>query len=312
MDESYSFWLKSVAATLGGLGVAIVSLLYVYQNKLLYMPNPPGMPIIPEDNPTGCITPAEWCITGNYCEDDKTKSIPFEDVMITTDDNIQIHAWLLINNENAPTIIYFHGNAGNMGFRLQNAAGMYGFSGYNVLMMDYRGYGKSTGIPTEIGLQKDAIAVMKYIKLSNSPIVPFGRSLGGAVAIWLAYHYPTDIHGIIIENTFLSIPDMVDVLLPYVKYIKWLVLRISWNSKEYIRELTQPILFISGEQDELVPTGHMLELHRLANKSVYKELYSVARGSHNDTWQVAGYNYYKVYMLIIVVWIMYSVLCIYT
>ena len=124
MDEGYSFWLKSVVVTLSGLSVVILSLLYKYQDKLLYMPNPPGMPITPADNPTGCITPAEWCINGNYCDDDRSKSIPFEDVIITTDDNIQIHAWLLFKESTAPTLLYFHGNAGNMGFRLQNAAGM--------------------------------------------------------------------------------------------------------------------------------------------------------------------------------------------
>jgi len=68
------------------------------------------------------------------------------------------------DSENAPTLIYFHGNAGNMGMRLKNAAMMYVTCGINVLMMDYRGYGSSGGTPSEKGLQLDALAVLKYAK----------------------------------------------------------------------------------------------------------------------------------------------------
>ncbi len=110
--------------------------------------------------------------------------------------------------------------------------------------------GRSSGNPTEHGLEYDAEAVLQFIKahpkLKGSPIVLFGRSLGGAVSVSLAHRHPDLVDAIILENTFTSIPAMVDVLMPYVSALKMLILRISWNSKDKIRDLKQPILFISG------------------------------------------------------------------
>jgi abhydrolase domain-containing protein 13 len=291
-------YLYTAAGAIGGLAVVALSLLYVFQDKLLYMPNPPGFPKTPEQNPAGCISPNEWSTSGEFCQSNGCNPIPYEDVTITTDDGEHIHAWLLFKSPTAPTLIYFHGNAGNMGFRLQNAAGMYGYSDYNVLMMDYRGYGKSTGSPSERGLQLDGVAMLKYLKqhprLSNSPIVVFGRSLGGALAVWLAYHHGPDISGVIVENTFMSIPTMVDRLMPWATSIKWLILRIKWDSIGMIGALPQPIMFISGDRDDLVPSFHMKKLYEGAVKSAFRYMYSVVGGTHNDTWAKAGRKYYLV------------------
>ena len=86
--------------------------------------------------------------------------------MVETSDGEKIHTWLMLqdNAEECPTLIYFHGNAGNMGFRLQNAAMTYAKVKLNILMMDYRGYGKSTGTPNEPGLQLDAEAVLRHVR----------------------------------------------------------------------------------------------------------------------------------------------------
>jgi pimeloyl-ACP methyl ester carboxylesterase len=118
--------------------------------------------------------------------------------------------------------------------------------------------------------------------------------LGGAVAVSLAHRYPDEVFGIIIENTFLSISSMVDKLMPYVSIFKHLILRIKWDSDEKIKDLKQPILFISGDSDELVPPTHMKALYDFATKSVHRDFYSVLGGRHNDTWDVAGRAYYEV------------------
>lgn len=308
MDDStskFGWYFSAFGLAVGSIVTLILSLLYVHQDKLLYMPNPPGLPKTPEQNPSGCISPNEWNTDGEFCQRASCIPIPYEDVTITTDDGENIHAWLLFKSPTAPTLIYFHGNAGNMGFRLQNAAGMYGSSGYNVLMMDYRGYGKSTGTPSERGLQLDGMAVLKYLKqhprLSNSPIVVFGRSLGGSLAIWLAYHHGPDISGVIVENTYMSIPTMVDKLMPWAKAVKWLVLRIKWDSISMIPSLTQPIMFISGDRDELVPSFHMKNLYEAATKSAFRYMFSVVGGTHNDTWAKAGRKYYLVSAIYIIV-----------
>ena len=132
-------------------------MLYLNQSKLLYMPNPPGFPTNPDENPPGWKSPDEW-------KNKVSKPFTFEEEMVKTSDGEKIHTWLIMHENSAqvPTVIYFHGNAGNMGFRLMNAMNMFEKSGVNVLMMDYRGYGKSTGTPTEAGLNIDGGAVIQY------------------------------------------------------------------------------------------------------------------------------------------------------
>ena len=158
------------------------------------------------------------------------------------------------------------------------------------------------------------------LSLKNSAQVVFGRSLGGAVAIYLANKYPDNVKGVILENTFLSVASMVDVLMPYVSWMKSLVLRIGWNNFNDIKNLFQPIMFISGTQnsfhfyfklifiifwnflfagdsDELVPPSHMKLLYEVALKSKHRDFFGVSGGKHNDTWVRAGSKYYKVVIL---------------
>jgi fermentation-respiration switch protein FrsA (DUF1100 family) len=289
-----------VGKTTIGFSILICLVLYKYQDNLLYHPCPPGLPKRVDENPEGVRHPGEWSIKGHMLNfPSSSESIPYEDVMLETKDGVMIHTWLLLqkNSSNVPTLIYFHGNAGNMGYRLQNAAEMYARVGINILMMDYRGYGNSTGTPTEKGLILDAEKVVQYAsshpKLTNSSIIVFGRSLGGAVSVAIAEQYPDLVKGLILENTFLSISKMVDRLLPFVSLLKPLVLRINWNSENTIKNLKQPIMFIAGERDELVPHSHMQLLMGLATASVFKDWFPVKTGTHNDTWVRAGSNYYK-------------------
>lgn len=266
--------------------------LYLNQDKLLYMPNPPGFPPVPDKNPRGFRSPKEW--KGRV-----SKKFTFEDRMITTIDGEKIHTWLILheNSANVPTIIYFHGNAGNMGFRLRNAMDMFSECGANVLMVDYRGYGKSTGSPTEKGINLDGDAAVEHVLnhplLQGSPIVCFGRSLGGSVAISLADAWSDKVQAIVIENTYTSVSDMVDWLMPILTPFKKYLLAINWDSDVKIQRLAQPILFISGDSDELVPTSQMVKLHQLANKSRLPVFFSVRGGTHNDTWERAGPLYYQ-------------------
>lgn len=156
--------------------------------------------------------------------------MPFETVHIRSTDNVILHAfWIRLPDPLgmlAPTIIYFHGNAGNMGHRLQNVAGLYATCRCNILLVDYRGYGLSTGVPTERGLCADARATFDYLltrhDIDLNQICIFGRSLGGAVAIDLAAdpEYNQRIMCVIIENTFTSIAEMAAELIhPKIKYL---------------------------------------------------------------------------------------------
>lgn len=140
-------WLLLGTKIVGGLIVTLAAILYTNQEKMLYMPNPPGFPRTPNENPPGYQSPATWNTRGRMINPSATipqDAIEYEEHFVRTADGVLLHTWLLLqpNSESAPTLIYFHGNAGNMGFLLKNAALMYAHSKINVLLMDYRGYGE--------------------------------------------------------------------------------------------------------------------------------------------------------------------------
>lgn len=128
--------------------------------------------------------------------------------------------------------------------------------------------------------------------VGSGKIILYGKSLGGAVSLALTERYPEDVMAVVLENTFLSIPAMVDVLMPYVRFFKNLILRIGWHNDERIQKVRQPVLFISGLADELVPPAHMSQLYKLARRSKHRELFTVATGTHNDTMIKGGYMYF--------------------
>jgi len=201
------------------------------------------------------------------------------------------------NSEDKITLLYFHGNAGNIGFRMDNLEAMYKKLDVNVMIVDYRGYGDSTGVPSENGLKKDAEACLDALRTQRRvdplKIGVFGRSLGGAVALHLAHARPNHVRLVVVENTFTSISEMVDVVMPFLASLKPFVLRIGWDSLKFIAELQMPILFISGLMDELVPPAQVQKLHDKATSSVLRRLLQIPEGMHNDTSRVGGSHYYR-------------------
>ena len=282
--------VKNTGYVVAGLCSVAVGLLYVFQDKLLYHPVLPGMERSNRHNPRGMKSPREH-------------GIAFEDLRIETEDGLKIHAWLMrpaAGQEARATVLYFHGNAGNIGFRLPNAKQMVEILRVNVLLVEYRGYGDSDDArPSETGFMRDARAALKQMlsreDIDPARIITFGRSIGGAVALSLAHDSGPGRGGIaavIVENTFLSIGKMVDTIFPALVPLKPLVLRLRWNSEAIIDRVEQPILFINGARDELVPPSHSHQLHKQAAAARFKELYIIPNGSHNDTWQKGGRAYY--------------------
>ncbi|ETI54671.1 hypothetical protein, variant 3 [Phytophthora nicotianae CJ01A1] len=219
--------------------------------------------------------------------------------MIPCKDGVKINAWLMKQKEHTtrPTLIFFHGNAGNIGYRLPNAVQLFRKVGVNVLLVDYRGFGHSEGTPSEEGIKLDAEAVLDAMHartdIDSSKLVAFGRSLGGAVSVYLAEKEPSRVAAVVLENTFLSISAMVDALMPFLSYVKPLVLRMDWNNERAIQKIKQPILFIAGMQDELVPHSHMEKLRSLAASSQRVVWFPVPGGTHNDSWLRGGDKYYS-------------------
>jgi len=286
--------LGGLAASIGALGLGMLGLLYVKQGDLLYIPTIDGIGRYNHHNPKGYRSPAEY-------------SVPFETHMIKSTDDVAVHSWLLLHPESKkrqlPTIVFFHGNAGNIGIRLPNAVELYEL-GANVLQVEYRGYGESTPQnikPTEKGIKADAEAVLDFVSdhpsIDHSRIFMFGRSLGGAVAFHVADYAEQNnlpLAGIIVENTFESIAHMVDILFPFLSPLKGMLLRNKWDSTNLAAKLKIPILYIAGNNDEIVPYAHMRNLYAKSSKSSsMHRFHRVEGGTHNETWLQGGHAYWK-------------------
>jgi len=245
-------------------------------------------------NPRGLRTPAEM-------------GLPFEDVYLDTADGVTVNGWLIQAKDSTskPAILYLHGNAGNIGHRLPGLYELYHQIDCNIFILDYRGYGNSSGSPSEAGLVLDAKAALDYLHeragVDSKNIIVFGRSLGGAVAISLVAKYQDKVRGMIIENTFTRIDDMATVLFTRLAKVQKSELLLPvlacyltnpWRSIEKIPRITKPVLFYSGQKDELIPPAQMRSLFN-ASKSELKMVHEVPEGGHNNTVEKGGDAYYE-------------------
>jgi pimeloyl-ACP methyl ester carboxylesterase len=237
--------------------------------------------------------------------------LPFEEYFLQCDDGVMIHTWLIPQKDrkSAPTVVFFHGNAGNIGNRLYNAKCMYHYLRCNVLLVEYRGFGNSQGSPSEAGFKLDAIAALDFISsrpdLDTTRIFVFGRSLGGAVSVWLAHHRPAQIRGLVLENTFTSVSDMFFVLVARMialgrleaplRVFLGLFMTSHWRSIALMPSLRVPTLFISGLDDELVPAKHMQALHDEMDSDTYRQFYGVPGGGHNTTYVDGSHTYWRTF-----------------
>jgi abhydrolase domain-containing protein 13 len=269
--------------------IAMVALflynLWESQERLLFHPTIPGISSrVPSSNPKPFDSPLSLQLRHN-------------DVLIQTCDGNTIHGWFVSpakgDSSQFPLLIYFHANAGNMGFRLPLVKLLVDALSMNVFIFDYHGYGQSEGEPSEKTLYFDAEAVMSWLEsqtrfeFDKSRVILYGSSLGGAVAVYSAMISSIP-KALIVENTFTSIDDMVDKIFPYLKYVKSGLLRMHFPTIDRIDKITLPILFISSEFDEIVPTRMMRSLFDRATSSSSKDLYIVKNAGHNDAFQVGG------------------------
>ncbi|KAF2671286.1 BEM46 family protein [Microthyrium microscopicum] len=272
-------WLRAPALLSTGIAVLASGLLYFKQNDVIYPRN------IPENARTEVPKPHQFKIEHS------------EELSLRTPDEVNLHAFLIRPNAQHArniTIISFHGNAGNIGHRLPIAKVLSEDLGCNVLFVEYRGYGYSSGEPNEKGLGIDAQTALDYVRnrkdLRDTKIIIYGQSLGGAVAIGLVGKNQSqgDIAGLILENTFMSIRTLIPSVLPPAKYLTLLCHQL-WPSNDVIPTIKKvPILFLSGLQDEIVPASHMKGLYDacVAEKKIWK---AFPEGSHNDTIAEPGY-----------------------
>ncbi|XP_036396558.1 protein ABHD13 [Megalops cyprinoides] len=278
-----TFHLYGGLLLLGLILLSVAGILYKFQDVLLYFPDQPSSSRLYVPVPTG---------------------IPHENVFIRAKDGVRLNLILLRHAGDAPagappggstpTVIYFHGNAGNIGHRVPNALLMLVNLKVNVALLDYRGYGKSEGEPGEEGLRLDAEAALDYVMtrpdLDKTKVVLFGRSLGGAVAVRLAAENPHRVAAVVLENTFLSIPHMAATLFSFLpmRHLPLWCYKNKFLSYRHVAQCRMPTLFVSGLSDQLIPPVMMKQLYELSPART-KRLAVFPDGTHNDTWQCQGY-----------------------
>lgn len=217
-----------------------------------------------------------------------TAGLAYEDVSARTPDGETIHGWFVPAATNAlGTLLFCHGNAGNIWNRI-DALWLFHDMGLNVCIFDYRGYGRSTGAPSEEGTYRDAAAVWQYLTQTKSlearRIAVLGESLGGGVAAWLAEQERPG--ALILESSFTSLPDMASRLYPFLP-VRWLC-RIQYNTLERLPRLGCPVLVAHSRQDELVPFSQGRRLYAAAREP--KEFFEM-KGSHNGGREETGRAY---------------------
>lgn len=234
-----------------------------------------------------------------YIEQPSLYNLPYENVNLVTSDSVNIHSYLVKQPENiysqAPTIVFFHGNAGNIGQRLSNAHYFYEYCKSNVLLVEYRGYGLSEGVASEKGFYKDGEAAVNHLftrsDIDTSKIIVFGQSIGGAVVIDLALKFNDKLYAVIVENTFTTMPEIGRELfggIPGVGLLPDFMFKNQFRSLEKLKTITIPHLFISGQADTMIPPRMMKQLFDKSNSGL-KRLLKLTDGNHNNTWLCPGY-----------------------
>jgi hypothetical protein len=216
---------------------------------------------------------------------DIQRQLHASDVWLETRDGVRLHAWFVASEGARWVTLYLHGNAGNITHRLTHIQEIVA-AGSSILIPDYRGYGKSSGRPSEQGLYLDSQAAFAHLVgmgYHAKQIIVQGESLGTAVAIDLASRQPCA--GVILEAPFTSASDVAGTVLPILGPL----LVRSYNSVPKICRIPAPKLFIQGDHDEIIPPRLAQTLYRAAPDP--KSFWVIEGAGHNDIVETAGPQY---------------------
>lgn len=204
----------------------------------------------------------------------------FEDCWFQTVDGLRLHGWYLPHKSPKATILYVHGNAGNITVLAGVAAYLQQRFRTSVLLFDYRGYGRSEGVPTVDGLVRDAAAARDYLalreRIPSASVVLMGQSLGGAVAVELAAR--DGARGLVLASTFSSLRDVA--VAHYPELLVDLLVADRLNSAARIAAYHGPVLVSHGDADRTIPFELGLQLYEAANEP--KTFVRIPGGCHND------------------------------
>ena len=220
--------------------------------------------------------------------------LAFEDVSLTAADGTKLRGWH-VPGESRTTLLWLHGNAGNISHRVDNIAMLVRITGFGVFIIDYRGYGRSEGRPSEKGLYMDAEAAFEHMTTDlgldpEEDIVLFGRSLGVGVAVEMATRHR--VRSVVVESGFTSVREMSKssgmgalsiLLLPLID--------ARYDSLSKIGSALSPVMVIHGDRDNMVPFEMAEKLFAAASEP--KRFYPIPGASHNDTYVAGGEAYFE-------------------
>lgn len=248
--------MLKLLVTVGIAYALVVALVYALQERLLYLPDLPGR------SHEG--TPADL-------------GLAYEDVTLEASDGVPLHGWL-VRGASSRVVLFFHGNAGNVSHRLASIRQLVDL-GPSVFVLDYRGYGRSGGRPSEAGLGRDADAAWRYLVetrgVPRDEVVILGRSLGASVAARLASEVRP--LGLVLESGFTSVPDVAAEIYGWLP-VRWLS-RLRHATREDLRQVECPVLIVHSRDDEIIPFHHGEALFEAAPEP---RAFVALRGGHND------------------------------
>ena len=234
--------IVTIMAAAGAVWFMLALYLYFMQERVVFLSHVPGRAIE--------VTP-------------DVIGLEYTDVDIDTSDGVRLHGWYVSSTGANRTLLFLHGNAGNISHRLDSIA-IFNSLGLNVLIVDYRGYGRSGGSTSEQGTYRDAEAAWRYLTdergIEPSRIIVFGRSLGGAVAAHLAATEAPA--AVIVESSFTSAADMAAKLYPFLPVR--LLLRLDYPVIDNVEAAKAPVLIVHGRDDEIIPFAMGQELYEAA------------------------------------------------
>ncbi|HXY40878.1 MAG TPA: alpha/beta hydrolase [Vicinamibacteria bacterium] len=246
---------------------AVAALMLLFERRLIYFPQR-GLDVTPQA--LGLVS---------------------EELPLRAEDGVRLHGWFLPVKGSRLTLLVCHGNGGNVSHRLDRALAAQAQLRTDVLLFDYRGYGRSEGSPDEEGTYRDARAAWRWLIEKGQPpgrIVIFGESLGSAVALQLALD-TGGARALVLESPFASIPEMARAVYPFLPV--WPLVRTRYDNLAKVGRLRLPLLVMHGERDDVVPFAQGRRLFEAAPEP--KRFYAIPGASHNDTYLVGGDAYWR-------------------
>lgn len=263
--------LKSALVTVLAAYGLVVGAMWLFQGNLLHLPS------------------------GELVQNPHDIGLAYEDVELQTEDGETLHGWWIPHDEPTGALLFFHGNAGNISHRLDSIR-IFHQLGLQVLIIDYRGYGRSTGRPSEEGLYEDGRTAWQWLRgeqgIPAANIILFGRSLGAAVAAHLGQEQSDEglPRGVILESSFTSVPDMAARIYPFLP-VRTLA-RYDYATKELVGELRSPVLVVHSPQDDIVPFSHGEAIYRAAREGQAPSAdFLEISGDHNSGFLTSGATY---------------------